>query len=488
MSDSQPENQPPAAAAPQAVGKPKVAKGKAVVRRPDIDTLFSINPDGSRNVIHPADVTGRFQTRKNLLWIVLIAVYLVIPWLRIDGIPVLLLDLPARHFYLFGQTFNAQDFWYAFFFITGLGFTLFVAAGLYGRVWCGYACPQTVFLEGVFRRIERWIEGPAAARAKLDKLPLAQKFWRRGAKMVVFFLIAALISHSFLGYFVRVEELQKAVTSSPAEHPIAFTFIVVSTLILFVNFMWFREQLCIVVCPYGRLQAALYDPDTVLVGYDQKRGEPRAPAGSTGGDCVDCYRCVAVCPTGIDIRNGTQLECVGCANCIDACDAVMQMLGRPTGLVRYDSMRGFETGVRRFFRGRVVMYAVLLLLGLSVMTFAFTQRRPFEANLQRTPGVTYRVTDGKVHNIFDLYVINKRPGTRTFKITSQVPAGVEVLIARPELTLDSLHDAHVPVHVFVPTGQWHQGTGLELEVVCEEDGQQLVRKAKATLLGPTEPK
>jgi len=254
------------------VGRPVVQKGRPVVRRPDVDTLFSVNPDGSRNVIHAA------------------AVSLVVPWLRIGERPVLLIDIPARHFFLFGQTFNAQDFWLAFFFVTGLGFSLFVIAALWGRLWCGYACPQTVFLEGVFRRIERWIEGPAAARAKLDRAPLGQKFVRRGAKLLVFALIAAVIAHSLLGYFMPVEVVLTAMTSSPAEHPTAFVFTLLVTGALFVNFTWFREQTCIVLCPYGRLQGVLYDQDTMLVGYDERRGEPRGAVGTAGGGgCGELY-------------------------------------------------------------------------------------------------------------------------------------------------------------------------------------------------------
>lgn len=468
--------------------KPVVQKGKQVVRRPDVDTLFSINPDGSRNAIHPADVHGRFQRRKNLLFAVLIAIYLAMPWLRVGGRPALLIDIEARHFYVFGQTFNAQDFWFAFFFVTGLGFTLFVVAALFGRTWCGYACPQTVFLEGVFRRIERWIEGPAAARAKLDKAPFRQKALRRGAKLLVFALISAVITHSFLGYFMPVEVLVEAVTSSPGKHPTAFTFMLVATGILFVNFTWFREQLCIVVCPYGRLQGALYDPDTILVGYDGKRGEPRGPAGKQGaGDCVDCYRCVAVCPTGIDIRNGTQLECVGCANCVDACDDVMAKLGRPKGLVRYDSQRGFETGTRRFVRGRVFLYLVLLGLGLGAVTLALTRRRPFEALLVRAGGSAYALEGERIHNTFDLQLINKRPGPRRFTVKSSAGAAVEVVIATGELDLGSLEDRRIAVHAFVPKAEFKAGLRLELTVTCDEpDGDEdLVRIASAPLLGPT---
>jgi cytochrome c oxidase accessory protein FixG len=469
------------------VAKPVVQKGRAVVRRPDIDTLFSINPDGSRNAIHPADVHGRFQRWKHGLWYLLIGFYLALPWIRIGGHPAFLLDIQTRHFYLLGQTFNAQDFWYAFFFITGLGFTLFVVAALFGRMWCGYACPQTVFLEGVFRRIERLIEGPAAARAKLDKAPMSGgKFVRRGIKMVVFFLIAAVITHSFLGYFMPTEVLLEAITSSPRHHMTAFVFMVVATVALFVNFTWFREQLCIVICPYGRLQAALYDADTILVGYDGKRGEPRGPAHQEGaGDCVDCYRCVAVCPTGIDIRNGTQLECVGCANCIDACDDVMVKLDRPKGLVRYDSQRGFETGKRQFVRGRVFLYAVLLLLGLSVMTLALTRRRPFEASLVRSPGQAYTLEGERVHNVFDLHLINKRPGPRDFTITVEGPEDAETMVAEQKVHLDSLEDRRIAVHVFVERDEFHAGLKAELLVRCADPEGELTRLATAPLLGPS---
>jgi len=264
--------------------------------------------------------------------------------------------------------------------------------------------------------------------------------------------------------------------------------VLLTTLAMFVNFPWFREQVCIVICPYGRLQAALYDEDTILVGYDEKRGEPKGLASQQGaGDCVDCYRCVAVCPTGIDIRNGTQLECVGCANCIDACDDVMLKLGREPGLVRYDSQRGFETGKSKFVRGRLFLYAALMLVGMIVFALALTQRRPFEAMLRRSGSRPYVVEDTRVHNLFDLHVINKQPRTCRFVIEVVGPDGTETIVATKELELESLQSRHIPVHVYVPVSEFRAGMRSELRVICKnaESEQDLERLATAPLLGPS---
>ncbi|GAB4147631.1 MAG: cytochrome c oxidase accessory protein CcoG [Planctomycetota bacterium] len=465
--------------------KPSPARGGS--RRPDLDSLFSINPDGSRNAIHPADVKGRFQRRKNALWGVLIAVYLAMPWVKIGGKPAILIDIGARHFYLFGRTFNAQDFWLAFFYLSGLGFALFVVAALFGRLWCGYACPQTVFLEGVFRRIERWIEGKARERMKLDREPLrGRKLGLRALKLSVYLVISLVLSHSFLGYFMPVERVLEAVTSRPTAHPTAFLFTAVFTAIIFVNFAWFREQLCIVVCPYGRLQGALYDPDTIVVGYDRRRGEPRGRATESGrGDCVDCDRCVAVCPTGIDIRNGTQLECVGCANCIDACDEVMDRLGRPRGLVRYDSQNGFDGDRRKFLRPRVALYSVLLCVGLLVFLFAASKRVPFEANLVRAPGMAFTIDAGLVRNSFTLHLLNKLPEARDFRIEGLGPEGAEIVIAQPEIRLESLSDAQIVVLVQQGRKSFQRGRQLEVRVTTTGDeGRPLERIARAPFAGP----
>ncbi|MEZ5966966.1 MAG: cytochrome c oxidase accessory protein CcoG [Planctomycetota bacterium] len=451
-------------------------------RRPDLDSLYCINADGSRNKIHTADVRGRYQRRKWVLWAILIAIYLVVPWILIGGKPAFLIDIPRRHFYLLGNTFNAQDFWLAFFVVTGIGFSLIVVSAMWGRVWCGYGCPQTVFLEGVYRRVERFFEGNAAKRKKLDAAGVTpEKVLRRTGKYATYLALSVVLSHTFLGYFMPVREVVKAMAGSPSEHPSAFLFVLVFTAIIFFNFAWFREQLCIVICPYGRLQSVLYDQDTVNVGYDKNRGEPRGKHNVEGrGDCIDCHRCVAVCPTGIDIRNGTQLECVGCANCIDACDEVMDKLGQPRGLVRYDSLRGFEQGQRRFWRPRVLLYAVLLLIGIAVFAVAITKRTAFEANVVRVQGSAYTLDGETVTNAFVIHLVNKLPATTTFSVEAIASAGVEWTIPLPSVTLESLADQRLPVLAKFQRGRLKSGTIVQLVVTSEDER----RTVDVKLLGP----
>ncbi|MCC6781653.1 MAG: cytochrome c oxidase accessory protein CcoG [Planctomycetes bacterium] len=453
-------------------------------RRPDLDSLYCLNADGSRNTIHTADVHGRFQTRKKIVWAILIAIWVVLPWVKVGGHPTILIDIEHRSFYLFGATLNAQDFYLAFFLLTGIGITLFVVSSVFGRIWCGYSCPHTVFLEGVYRRIERWVEGTSQQRKRLKELPWnAEKLRKRGLKLVLFLAVSLFLSHNFLSYFLGAHEVLAAIVGSPTKHPTAFTFVVIATVIIFANFTWFREQLCIVICPYGRLQGVLYDRDTINVAYDSKRGEPRGRYTDSGhGDCIDCLRCVAVCPTGIDIRNGTQLECVGCANCIDACDDVMTKLGRPTGLVRYDSQNGIENGVRRILRPRLYFYAFLVLVGMSVFSVAVFRRAPFEANLLRQLGTPYEVTDSIVKNGLQLHLVNKQPEAHVFLLEPKAQPGLRFTVPQPRVELASLGDVRIPLWIEVDRSLWKPGTKAEL-VVRTEDGS-LSRVAEIVLAGP----
>jgi cytochrome c oxidase accessory protein FixG len=346
-------------------------------------------------------------------------IYLALPWIPVGGHPAVFLDIAGRRFHLFGFTLAFQDTWLMFFGITGLGFSLFFITALLGRVWCGWACPQTVFLEHVYRRVERWLEGDAVARRRLDAAPWsAAKVLRRGGKQTIFFVISAVIAHLFLAYYVSVPELWSMMSAAPGTHWASFVFVFVFTGILYFNFAWFREQLCIVICPYGRLQSVLIDDHSLVIGYDTPRGEPRGKAGMPGaGACVDCNRCVQVCPTGIDIRQGLQIECIGCSACIDACDEVMDKMKRPRGLVRYDSMTAFAGGRTRWVRARILVYAGLLAVGAIVAAWALSTVRPANLGITRLTGAPYFVTAEAVRNQFLVRLVNKRDTPARFVIT-----------------------------------------------------------------------
>jgi cytochrome c oxidase accessory protein FixG len=413
------------------------------------DEASSLRADGTRNFVYPADVHGRFDRLRKLIFASLLVMLAALPWWTIGGHPAVFLDFEQRSFYLFGATFNAQDTWLVFFLLSGVGFSLIVATALFGRVWCGYACPQTVFLEGVFRPIERWLEGPRNERLRRNAGPLTfDKAWRKTLKHALFLALAFAVAHVIVSYFVSIPRLYAMVMNAPAAHPEAFTWAAVLTAALYFDFVWFREQLCLIVCPYGRLQSVLTDRDTIIIGYDPERGEPRGKVGTVKGDCVDCKRCVVVCPTGIDIRNGLQIDCIGCARCIDACDEVMTKLERPQGLIRYDSQQGFSREPKRVLRPRVYLYAALGVLGLCVASFSLAQSRPFEANLLRLRDAPpFTLDAGRVRNAFEIHLVNKRSHASRFELRGPRDPRLHFTIAIPTLTLPSLADQRVPVFV-----------------------------------------
>lgn len=399
---------------------------KPTLKRPTIDSVTTINQDGSHYILHPADVHGRFTVARRLFALCLIAVYVLLPWIPINGNPAVFLDVENRRFHLFGLTFLAQDLWLAFFVVSGVGFALFYLTALFGRLWCGWACPYTVFLEHVVRRLERWIEGDATSRRRLDNAPWnSAKILRRGLKLLSFFLASLVIAHFFLAYFVSLPRLWKMMMHNPLDHWMAFSVVMFLTVALFFCFSWFREQFCIVLCPYGRIQSALTDDHTLTVGYDKGRGEPRGKAGSPGaGDCINCLRCVQVCPTGIDIRNGLQLECIGCSACVDACNDVMKKLDRPKGLVRYDSMQGLQGKRTRWIRPRIVAYTVLMAVGVLALGLTMRRLHGFQATLTRMTGAPYYVGEAGVRNQFQLRIINKQQTEQEYRVTlDKAPQG-----------------------------------------------------------------
>ena len=453
--------------------------------RPSRETPTTINQDGSRLFLHPADVKGFFTRGRRLFALILIGVYVLLPWIPINGHPAVFLDVINRRFHLFGLTFAAQDLWMAFFFITGLGFSLFFITSLFGRIWCGWACPHSVFLEQVYRPIERLIEGDATKRRKLDRQEWdGEKISKRGLKYAIYIGVSALIAHLFLAYFISIPELYRWMTTSPKEHWGAFVFMGVATAIIYGNFAWFREQLCLVICPYGRLQSALIDDDSLIIGYDDARGEPRGHAKQEGvGDCIDCLRCVQVCPTGIDIRQGLQMECIGCANCIDACDTIMTKLNRPKGLVRYDSQAGLSGRKRRFIRPRIFIYGALMLAGATAFTLSAMQLRSANMNIVRMTGRPYYVTETKVRNQYMVRVINKTNAPRTFQITSLADCQTYTMEGNEAgITVPPMGEEVRPVIISLLRDDYQGRFPIELTLVSPEGEIILTREAE--FLGP----
>lgn len=457
----------------------------AAIHVPSRDFVTTINDDGSRYDLHPADVSGRFTSLRRISALGLIAIYLLLPWIPINGYPAVFLDLTARRFHFFGYVLAAQDGWLLFFGVTGIGFSLFFLTALFGRLWCGWACPQTVFLEHVYRRIERWIDGDATARRQLAAAPMsAAKAVRRTAKYFLYAVVSLLITHLFLAYFISIPELWSYMHDSPGEHWGSFLFVFVAAAALYFNFAWFREQLCIVICPYGRLQSALTDDNTLVIGYDSKRGEPRGKMGTEGaGSCIACNRCYQVCPTGIDIRQGLQMECIGCAACVDACDEIMTKVKRPTGLIRYDSLNGLLGTRTRWLRPRTIFYAVLLLIGAVVATFAFSSVKPANFIIFRMSGSAYYVTPDAVRNQFMVRVVNKRTEPTNFKLTLKgLPAGAHQTGFTTELKLGSLAEQVTPLVLFVDRAQYTGPFKFTVEVTDETRAFILSREIE--FIGP----
>jgi cytochrome c oxidase accessory protein FixG len=456
---------------------------------PNLDRMTTIREDGSRNFLRPADVSGKWTLLRRISAIFLIAIYVLLPWIKINGNPAVLMDIAARRFHFFGITLATEDLWLMFFLLTGTGFALFFITAILGRVWCGWACPQTVFLEHVYRRIERLFEGPVQQQKELDKRAWdAGKALRRGGKHLFFIFISAAVAHIFLSYFISVETLFAWMSGSPLGHPQAFLFIVVFTVILYFNFAWFREQLCLIICPYGRLQSALIDDDSVVIGYDEHRGEPRGKANDPHtGDCIDCYRCVDVCPTGIDIRQGLQMECIGCSNCIDACDAVMHKLGRNPGLVRYDSLRALAGGKRRFFRPRVLLYLFLMLLGLGAMAYSSTKLQPVSVTVTRMTGSPFFITEETIRNQLQLRIINKRnePVQLQVSAVAENPEGEATLTSAGftgTLTIAPMAETKQPFILLVPRSEYRGHFPVTIRVIAADESFLVEREVN--FIGP----
>ena len=437
--------------------------------------LASLQADGSRRTIQPADVSGRYTSARRLTFLVLGVVLVGLPWVRVGGNPAVLLDIAQRTFFLGGRAFRAQDTFLLFFVLSGVGFALVATTTVFGRVWCGFACPQTVFTDGVFRRLERLVEGSAEERRHLAAGPwTARKIAKKAVLHAAYLLAATVIAHTVLGYFFPIRELLSVIAAGPRAHPDAFAWTTSVTALCYFDFGWFREQFCIVMCPYGRLQTTMTDADTLVVGYDAKRGEPRGKLHVIGnGDCVDCKRCVAVCPTGIDIRQGiAQLECIGCAECVDACDAIMVKVGKPVGLIRRDSERGFAGGKTRLVRPRTIVYAVAAVAGLLVASIAFGRTAAgFEAAAVRPAGAPFWVDGADLRNVVRVHLLSKSSAPLRLHISAVNPS-VTVIVSQPDVELSPMGAAEVPVLLSTPAAEMHGDREVTLKIASTSSSEE----------------
>lgn len=437
--------------------------------------LATLNKDGSRRWLRPRVSKGRFYKRRLVLAWLLMGVFVALPNLTIGGRPAVLIDLAHRELALFGARFLATDTLLLMLLMVAIFVGVFLLTALYGRVWCGWACPQTIYLEFLFRPIERLAEG---GRRGTSSIP------RRTAKLVAFGLVSLLLAHTFLAYFVGVEELGRWMRQSPFQHPASFLVMAATAALVFFDFASFREQMCSVACPYGRFQSVLLDKQSLIVGYDAARGEPRGKPGATKGDCVDCGACVTTCPTGLDIRQGFQMECIHCTQCIDACDAIMDRLGRPRGLVKYTSQDELAGAPRRFLRPRVVIYPLILIGVVGALIFASAERKAADVTVLRDRGAPYALLpSGQVSNALRIKVVNRTEAPKRYLIEVLGIDGVELVAPENPIALGPGQSA--TANVFVVAKKADFASGDRDVTVRVGDGEGFTEDVSYRLFGPS---
>lgn len=438
---------------------------------PQLDerVLSTLHADGTRRWMDPRPVHGRMYWRRLVVAWSLIAVFSVLPWLRVHGKPPILLDMMTRQFTFFGTTFRPTETLLVAVLMAIVFLGVFLATALLGRVWCGWACPQTVYLEFLYRPVERWIGGGRGRQVP---------GWRRVLVYAVFLVLSAHLANTFLAYFVGTDRLVRWTIGNPAAHPTAFAVFAVVTGLMLFDFAYFREQLCTLVCPYGRLQSVLLDRDSLIVAYDPRRGEPRgalarrkgrSDAGAPPGQCIDCSWCVQVCPTGIDIRNGLQMECIHCTQCIDACDAVMDRTRQPRGLIRHASQRGIAGEDRAGFRWRVAIYATSLAGLVVTLAMLLANRQPTLAEQVRLPGINFAQTQtGRIRTPLRLLLENRTDAARTYRVSGM--ADVELADPLAGVQVPPSETRTVDLAVITDASSFHRGsrTGW-LQVIDDQD-------------------
>jgi len=435
---------------------------------------------------------GDWWKKRRVAAYVLMVVFVAIPHLRWGGKPLILLDIVAREFTILGRTFYPTDTLVLALFMLSVLVSIVLITAISGRAWCGWACPQTVYMEFLFRPIDRFFEGTIGKGGK----PRGEmSAIRQVGRVVVYVALSMFLAHTFLAYFVGTQRLTDWMQSSPIDHPIAFMVMAGTTLAMLFDFLFFREQLCVIACPYGRFQSVMLDRQSMIVAYDYVRGEPRKkgkrtaegtmPNGQAAGSCVDCNQCVVVCPTGIDIRDGLQMECINCTQCIDACDDVMDRTGQPRGLIRFSSQDSIEGKPRQLARARTIVYPLILLAVLGGLGFAVNLKSGFDARVIRGRGAPFTISGSSVvSNAFNLRLVNRTNQTQTYQMTMVAPEGAELAFVNPEaFRVEAGQSALVPFEVRFPSSMTYQGGNSVTKVLVNDDsGNQ--RRLEFKVLGP----
>lgn len=451
----------------------------------DAPVLSTLNASGSRRWLNPRLSRGKFHRARQILAYVLIAIFTLLPYIPIHGKPAILLDITQRQFTLFGFTFLPTDTLLLALFLVTTIVGICLATAAFGRVWCGWMCPQTVYLEFVYRPIERLLDGPPGPRHSPGRKSTPA---RRVIKYVLYLLISMYLAHTFLAYFVGVEALSHWVRRSPIEHPISFLVMVAVTGLMVFDFSYFREQTCIVACPYGRFQSVMIDRQSMIVSYDARRGEPRAKpsqrkGAETKGDCIDCGLCTDTCPTGIDIRAGLQMECVGCTQCIDACDDMMTRVGKPTGLIRFSSQARMAGEVRRLFRPRLFLYAGLMIALATTFLVVLANKQTADVTLLRGLGAPFvELTPGQTTNQVRIKIRNRGENEAAYRIETTESDKVKVGTSENPVRVAAGEARTVSVLLTLPREAFRDGLyDVKLRLT---DGHSFTQEIPYRLLGP----
>lgn len=455
------------------------------------DRIATVDETGKRKWVYAYKPQGRFYNIRTWLSVGYFILFFGMPFILIDGRPLFMFNLPNGKFILFTKVFWPQDFF--IFGVTMITFVFFIIlfTAAFGRLFCGWACPQTNFMEMMFRKVEYWVLGDGPAQRQLKSAPWTTgKIFKVATKHILFYLLSFIIANFFLAYIIGIKELEKIIVEPVSQHIVGFSSILLFSAVFYAVYAFFREQACTVVCPYGRLQSVLLDKNSMIVAYDYKRGEPRGNAkkekGETPlGDCIDCNFCVRVCPTGIDIRNGLQMECVGCTACIDACNHIMDSLDRPRGLIRYASENSIAKGERLHYTTRMKFYTGLCALVLTVLTFLLLSRKDIDATIMRTPGILYqeRGTDS-VSNLYNIKLINKTVDPQKLSVKLKDGNGKVEIIGKQFINVEKEGLGAGSFFVVLPKSRIHsRKTELTMDLYSND---KFITTLKTNFLGPVE--